>query len=74
MPGATFQARLQSAVDLRQFGIVFAVGALTVLGGPAAAQTPTGRGEARAIIYGGDREFPPYEYLDDTGTPQGFNI
>ena len=28
----------------------------------------------RALVYGGDREFPPYEYLDDEGQPQGFNI
>lgn len=28
----------------------------------------------RALIYGGDREFPPYEYLDEQGDPQGFNI
>jgi PAS domain S-box-containing protein len=29
---------------------------------------------ARAIVYGGDHEFPPYEYLDEQGQPQGFNI
>ena len=29
---------------------------------------------ARSLVYGGDREFPPYEYLDDQGKPQGFNI
>ena len=28
----------------------------------------------QAIVYGGDREFPPYEYLDEDGQPQGFNI
>ncbi|HEX6216564.1 MAG TPA: PAS domain S-box protein [Vicinamibacterales bacterium] len=27
-----------------------------------------------AVVYGGDREFPPYEYLDEEGQPQGFNI
>jgi PAS domain S-box-containing protein len=31
---------------------------------------PTGR----SIVYGGDREFPPYEYVDEQGLPQGFNI
>ena len=30
--------------------------------------------EPRALVYGGDREFPPYEYLDESGEPQGFNI
>ena len=27
-----------------------------------------------ALVYGGDREFPPYEYIDDEGQPEGFNI
>jgi PAS domain S-box-containing protein len=35
----------------------------------AGAQTPAG-----SLVYGGDREFPPYEYLDDDGQPQGFNV
>ena len=26
------------------------------------------------LVYGGDSEFPPYEYLDGNGRPQGFNI
>lgn len=39
-----------------------------------ASGSPGAKAEARAIIYGGDREFPPYEYLDDRGTPQGFNL
>jgi PAS domain S-box-containing protein len=32
------------------------------------AQTP------KKLIYGGDRDFPPYEYLDTQGRPQGFNV
>jgi PAS domain S-box-containing protein len=42
------------------------------------AQTPadarSGQGSSRVLVYGGDREFPPYEYIDDDGRPQGFNI
>jgi PAS domain S-box-containing protein len=30
--------------------------------------------ESRALVYGGDHEFPPYEYLDAQGRPEGFNI
>jgi len=37
----------------------------------AAAREP---GEARVLVYGGDRAFPPYEFLDETGRPSGFNI
>ena len=29
---------------------------------------------SRSLVYGGDHEFPPYEYLDEQGRPQGFNI
>jgi PAS domain S-box-containing protein len=41
---------------------------IALLAGEAAAQT------ARPLVFGGDREFPPYEYVDDTGQPQGFNV
>src|SRR5687768_17755849 len=40
----------------------------------APADARSGQSASRALIYGGDREFPPYEYLDDDGQPQGFNI
>ena len=36
---------------------------------PALAQLPT-----RSLVYGGDSQFPPYEYLDEKGQPEGFNI
>ena len=36
-----------------------------------AAAQPAG---SRALVYGGDHEFPPYEYLDAQGRPEGFNI
>lgn len=26
------------------------------------------------FVFGGDNKYPPYEYLDDTGMPQGFNV
>ena len=29
---------------------------------------------SKTIVYGGDHNFPPYEYLDSTGKPQGFNV
>ena len=32
-----------------------------------------GRGKSRIVI-GGDRDFPPYEYLDANGEPAGFNV
>jgi ABC-type amino acid transport substrate-binding protein len=29
---------------------------------------------SRSLVYGGDSQFPPYEYLDEDGAPAGFNI
>ena len=29
---------------------------------------------SRSLVYGGDYQFPPYEYLDEQGRPEGFNI
>ncbi len=68
----SIEARLQSVVPLRRLSFAIALGTLAVLAVPALAQDPAR--EPRAIIFGGDREFPPYEFLDDQGQPQGFNI
>ena len=45
-------------------GLVFALAAT------AAAQPDS----SRSLVYGGDQQFPPYEYLDGEGQPEGFNI
>ena len=29
---------------------------------------------SRSLVYGGDHQFPPYEYVDEQGRPEGFNI
>jgi PAS domain S-box-containing protein len=44
---------------------------LLALAAAAAAQPGPG---ARSLVYGGDHQFPPYEYLDEQGNPEGFNI
>ena len=36
----------------------------------AALELPTNR----RVIVGGDRNFPPFEYLDETGRPAGYNV
>lgn len=38
---------------------------------PAASRAS---GAPARIVYGGDRAFPPYEYLDADGQPAGFNV
>jgi len=69
-PGAT--GGYNSAVVPNRLSTAFAVGMVAVLAGPAVAQNLAV--EPRAMVFGGDREFPPYEYLDENGQPQGFNI
>ena len=43
---------------------------------PGQAQAPAGRKdrEAETIIVGGDRSYPPYEFLDKDGIPTGYNV
>lgn len=48
-------------------GIVLLTAGFLLLAGSSSGQT-------RSIVYGGDQQFPPYEYLDDEGRPEGFNI
>jgi PAS domain S-box-containing protein len=36
--------------------------------------SPQSSNAAPTLVYGGDREFPPYEYVDERGEAQGFNI
>jgi PAS domain S-box-containing protein len=52
---------------MRRRAAVLAVALLAL--GPPPVQP-----QSRPLVYGGDREFPPYEYIDDEGQPQGFNI
>ncbi|MEY4635809.1 MAG: hypothetical protein RJA55_1607 [Acidobacteriota bacterium] len=40
----------------------------------ARVEAQSAKVEPTALVFGGDREFPPYEYLDESGTPQGFNV
>jgi len=59
-------------VALRRLTLALALGTLAVLAAPAAAQNPSR--DRSVLVFGGDREFAPYEYLDEAGDPQGFNI
>ena len=52
---------------------------LTRFGARHSRWPPRGRGARRPavdapLVYGGDQQFPPYEYLDEQGQPEGFNI
>jgi len=47
--------------------------ALTPFIATAVAQTQP-QGERTTIVVGGDKYFPPYEFLDKNGEPTGFNV
>lgn len=47
---------------------------LTILILLAPAATVAAQSDSRSLVYGGDHEFPPYEYLNDQGKPEGFNV
>lgn len=50
--------------------LILAAVATAVLGTSVGAQTP----ERMRLRYGGDRDFPPFEYLDERGEARGFQI
>ncbi len=64
----------------RRFVLLTAWFACALAIGPRSAllaQTgaPSGQPDpSRSLVYGGDQQFPPYEYLDEQGRPEGFNI
>lgn len=40
---------------------------------PATA-APATKSESRVIVIGGDRDYPPYEFIDKDGQPAGYNV
>jgi len=44
--------------------------AALALAGVARADAPP----QRTVIFGGDRDYPPYEFLDEDGRPAGYNV
>ncbi|HYG67105.1 MAG TPA: transporter substrate-binding domain-containing protein, partial [Anaeromyxobacteraceae bacterium] len=52
--------------------VLAAFAALPLTG--SAAEVPGGEPHARTIVVGGDRDYPPYEFLDREGRPSGYNV
>jgi PAS domain S-box-containing protein len=62
--GRRYNSRVRRGILLLTAWLLFALAAA------ARAQV----GSSRSLVYGGDQQFPPYEYLDAQGQPEGFNI
>jgi len=70
-------ARLASGPPALRVRAASALVALVLCGAsPAAVASADGHAAAlpARLVYGGDAQFPPFEYLDAQGQPQGFNI
>ncbi len=52
----------------------FVCGGFSDSGLAAHAAVPAGPSQPLRIVYGGDANFPPYEYLDESGRPAGLNV
>jgi len=55
---------------VRRRVVLLTAASVLALAAASAAQTAS----SRSLVYGGDSQFPPYEYLDEDGKPEGFNI
>lgn len=51
---------------------VIALCLLAALAAPA--EPAAGQGGRAVVVVGGDRDYPPYEFLDKSGQPAGFNV
>lgn len=48
---------------------------LLLLAGPATVMAAqVSQGEPRVVVFGGDRDYPPYEFIDKNGQPAGYNV
>jgi len=54
--------------------ILFLIVSLVCCPGYAAPAPQEVSGVTRTIIVGGDRDYPPYEFLDKEGQPSGYNV
>ena len=53
--------------------IIIAVTLLYLIPGPVAAAQEK-KAERAVVVVGGDRSYPPYEFLDRDGNPAGYNV
>lgn len=73
MPTSDYNPTLSDSSKIRTaLLLVLALLLLTLPHSVMAAQTS--KSEQQLIIIGGDRDYPPYEFIDKNGQPAGYNV
>jgi len=70
--GSAARVRARGALAAVAAAALLASGRAGLAADPAPASPVPGSGPV--VVYGGDRAFPPYEYLDAEGQPRGFDV
>ena len=58
----------------RLFSLVTLLAALLLASHLAPAHAGQGSSTGKTIMVGGDRDYPPYEFIDKSGNPSGYNV
>lgn len=69
--GHDYSRRIASIVRI---GILLALPLLLLAGPVTLMAAQVSKGEPRLVVFGGDRDYPPYEFIDKNGQPAGYNV
>ncbi|OGU16426.1 MAG: histidine kinase [Geobacteraceae bacterium GWC2_53_11] len=64
----------QQITTLLRFGLLLLLPLLILSPPHPAMAAPATKNEPQVIIIGGDRDYPPYEFIDKDGQPAGYNV
>ena len=69
--GHDYARRIASVVRI---AILLALPLLLLAGPVRVMAAQVSKGEPRLVVFGGDRDYPPYEFIDKNGQPAGYNV
>jgi len=73
MPASGHTSRLPCSLPARA-GLLFMLWLLMLAGPATAMAAQTSKSAPQLIVIGGDRDYPPYEFMDKEGQPAGYNV
>jgi polar amino acid transport system substrate-binding protein len=74
MMNISYRSEIRSLVRIYFIPILSFLLITALLTGEAGAVDLSAQGAPHAIVVGGDRDYPPYEFIDKNGQPAGFNV